>query len=65
MQTQSQSLPKTRPLARCLGCNRVLISDVYSLCMRCCQRVFDVDTAVGGEEFDVLYFDVGGEGGGA
>lgn len=61
METQPQPLPKMRPTGRCLGCGRALISDVYSLCMRCCQRVFDVDAAAGGEEFDALYFDVGGE----
>lgn len=63
------SMPKLEPLGKCLGCGRILISNVYSLCWRCATTLVDGSTPSQGhadrhpQDFvERLYSETGGEG---
>jgi len=56
------------PVGKCLGCGRLLISDVYSLCWRCASALFEqpVPTQAHADAHpegfvERLYCDLGGE----
>jgi hypothetical protein len=56
------ALPQADRIGKCLGCGRLLISDIYSLCMRCAMQLLEAPASTGAkDESDTMYRELGGE----
>lgn len=58
--------PHMHRVGKCLGCGRILISDVYSLCMRCAAEAYvasefeNAHPTAPMDELEALYQEIGG-----